>query len=747
MWDFPIVWIPPVRVPIDIFSVDEETSRSAWVQFARWLPSTAPSDELILDSRFIDSNCREDEEIWALIARIGILEADIGTSDILILVVWFCEREIDYRHISRSISEIFPRVGNDSGSTFLEDEDIFWLIAIIWSCSTNNSIDFDSERERSDSFFWIEKLTIDNAKWFFRETTQYFGEFLFFKKWFPICLIISTKSKLRFYTSSLVQIYLLNPEVYSIVLGEGDRFPCEYRLIREWIRSEGWSDERCFLESRLYSLDPLEFFIFLHHLSEFWGSEHLSLCSYRKKIQENQDGDKKSEKVEHSLSWDYYFDRETSWFCVADKEFSLVDTYDMIDDREADSHTHTRITSSRLVDSVEFFFYEIDLSFGYTDTIIWKYNSDVFLGSNIATSEFCLGSSVFDKIREDIMENLDEHIFIHTDEYIEFSFYCNLLFCFFKLWNILIDEWFYLSFEREAFHMDIVCIVMGEILIFHNLFCDPRESWELCLEERNCLVIERHHPIFDSLKIALHRSDRSTDLMGDVREKVGSDIFLYTEWLVEIIDRGYKWCKLIISSVGNILKTRTIDIGIESIDDDVHWDKYPPNPEKVYPRDNNQKYEVSDEKSSEESDDESPLWSILVPASWIRKEGTDISKRALYFFDIGYSECIASFCWLYVFSPWLDIELWIFWDILEWGRYRWEFRDNLFVFVLFFFWKCTHIEDGGEFFWRERSFLFYGFDFFGILNKECSHKVVKRYNIDNNSCNYSNTCDDRNLIG
>ena len=120
---------------------------------------------------------------------------------------------------------------------------------------------------------------------------------------------------------------------------------------------------------------------------------------------------------------------------------------------------------------------------------------------------------------------------------------------------------------------------------------------------------------------------------------------------MEIIDRGYKWCKLIISSVGNILKTRTIDIGIESINDDVHRDKYPSNPEEVYPRDNNQKYKVSDQKSSEESDDESPLWSILVPASWIRKEGADISKRALYFFDIGYSECIASFCWLYVFSP------------------------------------------------------------------------------------------------
>ena len=120
---------------------------------------------------------------------------------------------------------------------------------------------------------------------------------------------------------------------------------------------------------------------------------------------------------------------------------------------------------------------------------------------------------------------------------------------------------------------------------------------------------------------------------------------------MEIVDRGYQWCKLIISSIGNILKTRTIDIGIESIDDDMYRDKYSSNPEEVYPRDNNQKYEVSDEKSSEESDDEPPFWSVLVPASWIRKEGADISKRALYFFDIGYSECITSFCWLYVFSP------------------------------------------------------------------------------------------------
>lgn len=114
-----------------------------------------------------------------------------------------------------------------------------------------------------------------------------------------------------------------------------------------------------------------------------------------------------------------------------------MNSYDVIDDRKPDSHTHASITSSRLVDSVEFFFYQIDLSFGDTDTIVREDDGDIFFGSDISTSESSTHSCILDKVREYIVENLYEHIFIHTDEDIHFSFYYDFLLIFFELWNVL----------------------------------------------------------------------------------------------------------------------------------------------------------------------------------------------------------------------------------------------------------------------------------------------------------------------
>ena len=81
----------------------------------------------------------------------------------------------------------------------------------------------------------------------------------------------------------------------------------------------------------------------------------------------------------------------------------------------------------------------------------------------------------------------------------------------------------------EPLHVYIITIVVSEILIFHDLLSDARESRELCLEKWYCLGIELHHTILDCLEIASHSSDRCTYLMRYIREKIGPYFFLYAQ--------------------------------------------------------------------------------------------------------------------------------------------------------------------------------------------------------------------------
>ena len=95
-----------------------------------------------------------------------------------------------------------------------------------------------------------------------------------------------------------------------------------------------------------------------------------------------------------------------------------MNTNNVIDNRESNSHTDGCISSTGFIYSIEFFFYKINLIFRYTYAIITKNDFDRFFGSSIVTWELCGGTSVFDKIRKNIMEYLYEHILIHADIYI-----------------------------------------------------------------------------------------------------------------------------------------------------------------------------------------------------------------------------------------------------------------------------------------------------------------------------------------
>ena len=114
--------------------------------------------------------------------------------------------------------------------------------------------------------------------------------------------------------------------------------------------------------------------------------------------------------------------------------------------------------------------------------------------------------------------------------------------------------------------------------------------------------------------------------MGYIREKVGSDIFLYSERLVETIDRLDEWCELVISSIDDTLIPRAIDIGLESIYDEMYRNKYSSYPPEVDPDDEREEHEIGSEESHEECDDESKLWSISRPTRRIGDDRRDIGK-------------------------------------------------------------------------------------------------------------------------
>ena len=171
--------------------------------------------------------------------------------------------------------------------------------------------------------------------------------------------------------------------------------------------------------------------------------------------------------------------------------------------------------------------------------------------------------------------------------------------------------------------------------------------------------------------------------MWYIWEKIGPNILLHPERFVETIDRRDEWSKLIISLVTDCLEPGTIDIQLEPIDDQIHWCKNPTNPEIVETRDDNEKYHIGSEESSEEPNDELPLRSITIPSCRIGDNSHDIGERIHLRFFLRYSECVSSFCSILFTRPWLDIELWIISDIAEWCRDSWELTHYRLVLILF----------------------------------------------------------------
>ena len=118
---------------------------------------------------------------------------------------------------------------------------------------------------------------------------------------------------------------------------------------------------------------------------------------------------------------------------------------DPIDDGEADTHTLIFLIAP-LIDPVEFFLHEVELALGNTMPIIGEGQDILFFTFLELRREPRAIPRILDEIREDIMQYLRIHIFIHTDHGISGEIEFDLLSLFLELWLISSD-----NTERELF--------------------------------------------------------------------------------------------------------------------------------------------------------------------------------------------------------------------------------------------------------------------------------------------------------
>ena len=185
---------------------------------------------------------------------------------------------------------------------------------------------------------------------------------------------------------------------------------------------------------------------------------------------------------------------------------------DALDDRESDTHTFIFLIAT-LIDAIEFLLHIVDLRVRDTDAIIREGDDIGFLCPFEATEKVRSCSSVLDEVREDIVDDLDTHIAIHADHRFMTEVKRYRLFVFLQLWDIGSDEIFEHMFHREALDIDGRIGLAHHTLIFHDLSRDLSQTSEFTLEESDRPGVKLQNTVLDPIEVALHRRDRSTDLM------------------------------------------------------------------------------------------------------------------------------------------------------------------------------------------------------------------------------------------
>ena len=185
---------------------------------------------------------------------------------------------------------------------------------------------------------------------------------------------------------------------------------------------------------------------------------------------------------------------------------------DTIDDREADTHTLILLIAT-LINTIEFLLHIVDLRLRDTDTIISEGEDIGFFRPLEATDEVRSCSSVLDEVREDIVDDLDTHIAIHADHRFTTEVERDRLLVLLDLWHIGSDEVFEDMLQREPLDIDCRIGLAHHALIFHDLSRDLSQTSEFTLEESDRPGVKLQNTVLDPIEVALHRRDRSTDLM------------------------------------------------------------------------------------------------------------------------------------------------------------------------------------------------------------------------------------------
>ena len=128
--------------------------------------------------------------------------------------------------------------------------------------------------------------------------------------------------------------------------------------------------------------------------------------------------------------------------------------------------------------------------------------------------------------------------------------------------------------QREPLDIDRRIGLAHHALIFHDLSRDLSQTSEFTLEESDRPSIELQDSVLNPIEVALHGSDRSTDLMRDIREEIRANLLLYREGFMEIIDRGDEGLELIVFRVLDVRIILASDDTLEILDDGLDGEKY-----------------------------------------------------------------------------------------------------------------------------------------------------------------------------
>ena len=180
-----------------------------------------------------------------------------------------------------------------------------------------------------------------------------------------------------------------------------------------------------------------------------------------------------------------------------------------------------------------------------------------------------------------------------------------------ELGEILLHDLFRDFSKGESLYLYLIEDIMCKRLEIHDLSRDTSQTRKFALEQGKGILIELHHTVFECFDVALHCSDRGTDLMRQIREEFCTDFFLDRERFMEIIDRRDKWHEFIFPAISYRSISFTVDDILDVSDDSADRAKDRPDPEKISEEYEKQPYNIDEYYALQDMSNETSLDRIL----------------------------------------------------------------------------------------------------------------------------------------